>query len=135
MQTMGEMFQNVILNIILHGSCKRNNGQTLRLLNHFTLFSRTVRIVMIVQDGRFGVQFLAESNYLCGLQNIQTGSGAQPASYSVSTEGHEADHHLHLMMKLQMRSYASFTHVCLHAMDRDNFTSLYFTLSVPQDLS
>jgi hypothetical protein len=50
----------------------------------------------------------------------------------VGTREHEADHSL--PPNDEMRSYASSTLVCLHAMDRDNFTSLYFSLSVPQDL-
>jgi hypothetical protein len=133
LQTMAEVFRNVILNIVLHRPCKRSSGQSLRLLLHFTLYCPTVRIVTIVQAGRFKVQFLAESRYFYPLQNTQTGSGAHPTSYSMDNGSPpppveeqlrlKLSTHLHPLMRLEI-SYTSSTTVCFYAMDRDKFSSL-----------
>jgi hypothetical protein len=131
---MAEVFGNV-LKIVLHGSYKKNNGQTLRLLLHFTLYCPTVRVVTTVKAGRFEDQFLAESRYFCPLQNNQTGSGAFPPPFSMGTSPPppppvaeqlrlKLSSHLHPLMRLEMRIYTSSTPVCLHCMDTDKFTSV-----------
>jgi hypothetical protein len=69
------------------------------LLKHFVVFiyisnsseewsqDSTVTIVTILCAGQTGVRIPARVRDLSVLRNVQTGSGANPASYSVGTGG------------------------------------------------
>jgi hypothetical protein len=89
--------------------------------------------VIIVQAGRFEIKFLAESKYFNPLQisRLALGPTQLPIQWAMGPSPMVEEQlrlkfrtHLHPMMKLEMRSYTSSTTVCLHAMDRDKFTSL-----------
>jgi hypothetical protein len=82
--------------------------------------------------GRSGVRFLVGAGNFVLFQNIQTSSGAHPDPSSVSTEvlsqglkclGHEVDSSPPSSAKFKNEwSYTSAHLICLHVMDRDNFT-------------
>jgi hypothetical protein len=52
-------------------------------------------VVIRIRDGRSGVRLLAATRDFSAVQNVQNGSGARPASYSVGTDvlaGREVDY-------------------------------------------
>jgi hypothetical protein len=81
---------------------------------------------------QFGVQFLGGSNNWSLLQNVQTCSGAHPASYSLGTgvlllginqPQHEANHSPPSSLEVKNEwSCTSASPICLYGIHRDNIT-------------
>jgi hypothetical protein len=83
-----------------------------------------------------GVRILARERYSSVLQNVPTGSRAQPTSYSMGTavlsrgqiyRGVTLTTHFHLIAQVQNKwSCTSIPPICLHDIDRGNFTLTCF---------
>jgi hypothetical protein len=89
--------------------------------------------------GQSGIRTPAEAKDFPFLQNVQTGSGAHPASYSMSTwgscsgceaEGHEAAHSPPSRAEVKNKwSYTCTPHTCLHSVHEDNCTFYLYAMT------
>jgi hypothetical protein len=94
----------------------------------------------MLQAGPYGVQILAQARELSLLQNIQTGSGTNSASYFKGTRsffpgakwpGNEADQSPPSSAKIKnVWSYTTTPPMCVHGIFRDNFSFLLIISSL-----
>jgi hypothetical protein len=114
-----------------------NVRKCLHYVCYFRRLGNVVGMWTRLSTGRSGVRFEARARDL-SLQMLQIGSGVHPATYSMGTgvlslevrrQGRDVDHLPPSSVEVKNESSCTFiTPICLHGVDRDNFT--IFTFSV-----
>ena len=119
----------------IHGNSSRGLRIATVIISYIRFNAAGVRAVGTATRqgaGRSGVRIPVGPKYFFSTEIIQTGSGAQPASYSVgirfvhlvNSEVHEVNHLPSSSVKVKNEwSYTSTPPIRLHSVDRESFTS------------